>query len=119
MIDAGSLTRNKRTASYGARILRVSEAHGGASRALNGTWWGVASPKATGFCPETGRDRLRLCPAGASGWGRLRRTRPCRPTNHLAPLEGEKWDGVDVSSDLSSEALAKEDALAKAEAVPP
>jgi hypothetical protein len=34
-------------------------------------------------------------------------------------LPEKKWDGTDVSADLSSEALAEEEALAKAEATPP
>src|SRR5262249_5303658 len=35
----------------------------------------------------------------------------------VAEQEREEWDDTDVSADLSSEALAKEEALAKAEAV--
>ena len=40
------------------------------------------------------------------------------PQVKVAAKQNE-WDGTDVSADLSSEALAKEEALAKAEAVPP
>jgi hypothetical protein len=75
----------------------------------------VCKPLSVGIlCTKERRDQFRFMRRGALGiftdvrlYGR--RQPPCRPTNHLASGQEEKWDGVDVSAE----------ALAKAEGVPP